>query len=282
MLRGAPIRRAAALMHAVLRRFLADRCLPGAGALSYATIVSLVPLIAIAFAIFAAFPIFGPLRERLLGLVMANFAPEIGAESAIILTGFADNAASTTTVGVIALVVSAFLVLATVEEHLHHIFRVRTPRSWAQRVLVYWTVLTLGPLALGALLTIYGDINQFANWLALGGNDAGPAARLWTERAHGVVAFGLETGAFALLYRLIPHRKVPWRPCLSGALCAALVLAALNLGFAIYIAHIASYNAIYGALAGIPILLLWMYIFWGAVLLGAELAAHLADGGGGP
>jgi len=275
---GNSISRALAITRAVLARFLADRCLPGAGALSYATIVSLVPLIAIAFAIFAAFPIFGPLRERLLGLMMANFAPEIGAESATILTGLADNAVSTTAVGVIALVVSAILVLAAVEEHLQHIFRVRTPRGWTQRVQAYWTVLTLGPLALGAILTIYGDLSMLPSWLGVESTDATPDARVWSDRVHALISFGLEASAFAWLYRLIPNRDVAWRPCIMGALLAALMLAVLNVGFAIYIAHIASYNAVYGALAGIPILLLWMYIFWGAVLLGAELAAYLADG----
>ena len=278
MIWGNTVRRAAAFARVVLARFIADRCLPGAGALSYATIVSLVPLIAIAFAIFAAFPIFGPLRQRLLGLMMANFAPEIGAESATILTGLADNAASTTAVGVVALVVSAILVLATVEEHLQHIFRVTTPRGWTQRVLAYWTVLTLGPLALGAVLTISGDIGALPGWLGLDGQAVEQVARVWSDRAHALLSFALEAGAFALLYRLIPNRDVPWRPCIVGALFAALMLEVLNFGFAIYIAHVASYNAVYGALAGIPILLLWMYIFWGAVLLGAEFAACLADG----
>ena len=143
----------------VIARFIDDRCLTGASALSYATIVSLVPLIAIAFGIFSAFPIFGPLRARLMGLALDNFAPEIGAESATMLTGFADHAASATMVGVIGLVVTAILLLATIEEHLHYIFRIATPRSWGQRIVAYWTVLTLGPVVLGAMLTVSGDID---------------------------------------------------------------------------------------------------------------------------
>jgi membrane protein len=272
------MRRIAAFAQRVLVRFIDDRCLPGAGALSYATIVSLVPLIAIAFAVFSGFPIFAPLRARLLGSVMANFAPEIGAESAAMLTSFADNAASTTAVGVLALVVSAVLVLATIEEHLHHIFRVTTPRSWGMRILAYWTVLTLGPLALGAVLTMSGDINGLIVRLGFDGPAVIQSARDWSGRFQWLLTFMMTTATFTLLYRLIPNRKVAWRPSLYGGLLAAAILELLNIGFSIYLAGIASYNAVYGALAGIPILLLWMYIFWGSVLLGAEFAACLAEG----
>ena len=266
------------LCRVVLSRFIDDRCLPGAGALSYATIVSLVPLIAIAFAVFSGFPIFAPLRARLLGSVMANFAPEIGAESAAMLTSIADNAASTTAVGVVALVVSAILVLATIEEHLHHIFRVTTPRSWGMRILAYWTVLTLGPLALGAVLTVSGDINGLIVRLGFDGPAVVQSARDWSGRLQWLLTFLLTTATFTLLYRFIPNRAVAWRPSLYGGLLAACMLELLNAGFGIYLNSIASYNAVYGALAGIPILLLWMYIFWGSVLLGAEFAACLADG----
>ncbi len=276
------LRSIAAFAQRVLVRFIDDRCLPGAGALSYATIVSLVPLIAIAFAVFSGFPIFAPLRARLLGSVMANFAPEIGAESATMLTSFADNAASTTAVGVVALVVSAILVLATIEEHLHHIFRVTTPRSWGMRVLAYWTVLTLGPLALGAVLTVSGDINSLIVRLGFDGRAVAQSARDWSDRLQWLLTFLLTTGSFTLLYRLIPNRVVPWRPSFYSGLLAAGMLQLLNAGFGIYLSGIASYNAVYGALAGIPILLLWMYIFWGSVLLGAEFAACLADGEASP
>lgn len=270
--------RAAAFAERVLVRFIDDRCLPGAGALSYATIVSLVPLIAIAFAVFSGFPIFASLRARLLGSVMANFAPEIGAESATMLTSFANNAASTTAVGVVALVVSAILVLATIEEHLHHIFRVATPRSWGMRILAYWTILTLGPLALGALLTVSGDINALLERVGFDGPAVVQSARDWSDRFQWLLTFLMTAAAFTLLYRLIPNRAVSWLPCLYGGLLAAGMLELLNFGFGIYLSGMASYNAVYGALAGIPILLLWMYIFWGSVLLGAEFAACLADG----
>ncbi len=262
----------------VIARFIDDRCLTGASALSYATIVSLVPLIAIAFGIFSAFPIFGPLRARLMGLALDNFAPEIGAESATMLTGFADHAASATMVGVIGLVVTAILLLATIEEHLHNIFRIATPRSWGQRIVAYWTVLTLGPVVLGAMLTVSGDIDALLRRIGVDGSTVEQAARAWSDRLQIVVSFGVAVAAFALLYRLIPNRAVPWRAAGLGGLLTAGLLEVLKFAFAIYIGQVATYNSVYGALAGVPIALLWMYIFWGSVLLGAEFAACLADG----
>ncbi len=240
--------------------------------------MSLVPLIAIAFGIFSAFPIFGPLRARLMGLALDNFAPEIGAESATMLTGFADHAASATMVGVIGLVVTAILLLATIEEHLHNIFRIATPRSWGQRIVAYWTVLTLGPVVLGAMLTVSGDIDALLRRIGVDGSTVEQAARAWSDRLQIVVSFGVAVAAFALLYRLIPNRAVPWRAAGLGGLLTAGLLEVLKFAFAIYIGQVATYNSVYGALAGVPIALLWMYIFWGSVLLGAEFAACLADG----
>ena len=259
----------------VLARFIADRCLPGAGALSYATIVSLVPLVAIALGIFSAFPIFAGLRSRLLGLVLENFAPEVGAESAAIITGLADHAAATTAVGVIGLVVSAIVLLATVEEHLGHIFGATTQRLWGQRILAYWTVLTLGPLLLGAGLTVTGDVDALVRRLSAVEATVDTAARVWLDWMHWLLPFASAAAAFALLYRAIPNRTVAWRACAIGAGVAAALLELLKFGFGLYISNVAGYSAIYGALAGIPILLLWMYIFWGVVLLGAEIASSL-------
>jgi membrane protein len=141
---------AAAFTVYVVRRFIADGCLMGAGALSYTTLVSLVPLIAIALAIFAAFPIFGDARDKLLELLFKYFVPDVGDEAMWWFKYFASSAAQTTALGVVALAVTAILLLATIEDQLHIIWRSTSPRPWVQRVLVYWTLLTLGPLLLAA------------------------------------------------------------------------------------------------------------------------------------
>ena len=264
-------------LRTVLARFIADRCLPGAGALSYTTIVSLVPLIAIGLSVFSAFPIFGPLRAKVLDLIAGNLAPEIGQESVAVLTGIADHAASTTVIGVLALAVTAIMLLATIEEALQHIFRDTTPRGWGHRVVAYWTVLTLGPVALGALLSVTGDIGVLLERLEASGYRVEATTRAWTSHLSFLLPILLETASLILLFRLIPNRKMPWLACAAGALVAAIGLGVLNLAFGFYIDKFATYNAIYGALAGVPVLLLWMYIFWAAVLFGAEVTACVTE-----
>jgi membrane protein len=266
--------RAYALSHTVLRRFIADRCLIGASALSYTTIVSMVPLTAIVLVVFSGFSQYGGARDRLLQIMIEDFAPNMGREAGVWFTSVAAHAAQGTAIGVIALVVTSILLLATVEEHLHFIFRVTVPRRWGQRVLAYWAVLTLGPILLGAALSVTGSIDHTILSLGLFPSGAGKA-RGWADWASHLVAPALGLLALTLLYRLIPNRAVPWRACLVGGAVAEILLEILKLAFGIYVAQIASYSAIYGALAGIPIALLWMYIFWAAVLLGAETTACL-------
>eukprot|EP01037_Dinobryon_pediforme_P005960 gene5960-6032_t len=261
----------------VLRRFIDDRCLIGASALSYTAIVSMVPLTAIVLVVFSGFSQFGGARDRLLGLILENFAPNIGDGAVKWFTSVAGNAAQTTAIGVIALIVTAILLLATVEEHLHFIFRVQRPRSWGQRVLAYWTVLTLGPILIGVLLSVSGTIDGAISTLGLHPAAHSRTAKAWSDGLGHLVSPALEITAFTLLYRLIPNRHVLWRACLIGGGLAALLLEILKLGFGIYIDHMSSYSTIYGALAGVPIALLWMYIFWAVVLLGAEAAVCIAD-----
>lgn len=261
----------------VCARYVEDRCLPGAGALSYTTIVSLVPLIAIGLSVFSAFPNFGPLRSKVLDLIVVNLAPEVGRESVAVLTDIADHAASTTVVGVLALAVTAVMLLATIEEALQHIFRDATPRGWGHRVVAYWTVLTLGPVALGGVLSVTGDIGAVLQRLESDGYSVEVTARAWTSHLGFLVPILLATVSLVLLFRLIPNRRMPWRACAAGALVAAIALGILNFGFSIYIDKFATYSAIYGALAGVPVLLLWMYIFWAAVLFGAEVTACVTE-----
>ncbi len=271
------LRRVVVFVEHVLQRFIDDRCLMGASALSYTTIVSMVPLTAIVLVVFSGFAPFSGARERLLGLMLRNFAPDVGDSAVAWFTSVAGNAAQTTAIGVLALVVTAILLLATVEEHLHFIFRVHRQRSWGQRVLAYWTVLTLGPILLGVALSVSGSIDAAVLALGLQPITIGTTAQAWSDGLAHLVSPTMEWLAFMLLYRLIPNRRVPWRACMVGAVVAACLLEVLKLGFSVYIARMSSYSAVYGALAGIPIALLWMYIFWAVVLLGAETAAGLIE-----
>jgi membrane protein len=265
----------AAFTRYTTRRFIADGCLTGAGALSYTTLISLVPLTAIVIAIYSGFPIFSAARDRFLALLLDTFAPTVGEEAAWWFQYFASIAAQTTAVGVVALIFTAILLLGTIEDQLHAIWRVRVTRPWLQRVLIYWTVLTLGPLLLGMSLSLSGYLEAAARTI---GFDAALIERtlaLGFERVARLMPFLLETFACTLVYALIPNCTVRWREAVLGGLVAAILIELLKLGFGIYIARLSSYRTVYGAVAAIPIFLLWMYISWAAVLFGAVLAAAL-------
>jgi membrane protein len=256
-----------------IRRFVGDGCLTGAGALSYTTIVALVPLTAIALGVLSAFPGFAGTRDQLLTAIFRTFVPEIGSEVEWWFRYFAGNAARATTIGIAALAVTAVLLLGTVEDQLHRIWRVTTPRPWGQRILAYWAILTLGPVLLGVSFSLPTYIDLVARHTGIGLDAAGLSRSHDFQRLLQLLPFVFETTAFTLLYELIPNCSVRWREAFLGALVAAVLVELLKIAFALYIGHFASYRMVYGAVAVIPIFLLWTYVVWGAVLFGAVVAA---------
>ncbi len=265
--------RPAAFTRHCMTRFVEDRCLVAASALSYSTIVSLIPLTAIVLAIFSAFSVFSGARDRFLAVILANFAPSIGETAAGWFQSLATNAAKTTAIGTAALVVTSILLLATIEDHLQIIWRVSQARAWYQRVLAYWVVLTLGPVLLGVAFSLPGYLEMLAQGAGAGAVIVEHATAAWLATFALFVSFALEAFTFTLLYSLIPNCRVRWREAVAGAVLAAVVMEILKTAFAIFVARFSSYGTVYGALAGIPIFLLWMYIFWAVVLFGAEVAA---------
>lgn len=255
-------------------QFMEDRCWVGASALSYTTLVSLVPLTALALVMFSGFSVFGGLREELLRIVLDNFAPNVGDQAVEWFTFVATNAGQSTAFGIVSLVVTAVLLLVTIEDQLHLIFRVTLPRGWIQRILIYWTILTLGPVLAGVGLSVTGTLDGLFNSFSPG-NEITERVRGWGRMGAWIFPLLIETGMIAALYTLVPNRAVRWRDSLTGALLAAALLQILKAGFVIFVSQISSYNRVYGALAGIPIFLLWMYIFWLVLLMGAEITASL-------
>ena len=255
--------------------FFAHNSLIGASALSYSTILSFLPLTAIVLVIFSSVPALGDMKDRFLSALLANFAPAIG-DSAIQWFEFAaSNAAKTTIIGVIAFIVTSIMLLATIEDQLDGIWEVERPRTWGQRITAYWLVLTVGPLLLGGALSISSYVEHFVSETGPHGT-AHPGVQAWYATVSIFIPAVLEFVSLAFLYCVIPNTHVRWREGIAGAAAAALALEGLKWVFGIYIEDISSYNLIYGATAGIPIFLLWMYVFWLVVLLGAELAAALS------
>lgn len=258
-----------------LHRFNHDGCFAAAGALSYTTLVSLVPLGVVGLGVLSAFPIFASTRDELLRFVFRNFVPQISEQAARWFQLLAGSAMQATAIGMIGIAGTGVLLMVTVEDRLNALWRVMTPRPWVQRVLAYWTLITLGPLMMGMSLTL-------STWLDTAARHAGinPAMLVqltsgWWHFVARIVPFALELIACTLLYCLIPNCAVRWRDGLLGATVAALAIELLKIGFAIYISSTSFYQTVYGALAAIPIFLLWMYVSWNAVLLGAVVAANL-------
>ena len=256
--------------------FFNHHCLIGASALSYSTILSFLPLTAIVLVIFSNFPIFADAKSHFLSLLVNSFAPQVGDNATQWFQYAANNAAKTTAIGAIAFVITSIMLLATIEERLDAIWNVKTQRTWGQRIAAYWLFLTLGPLLLGGGLSLSDYIDHFATVKGPEGVIAHETIQEWVARLSNIIPFFLDFVSLAFLYCAIPNCRVRWRDGIAGALFGALAIEVLKWAFAFYVSQISSYNLIYGAVAGIPIFLLWMYIFWLVVLLGAELAAALA------
>jgi len=255
----------------VLARFRDDGAFNMASSLSYTTLLSLVPLLAIGLAVLAAFPVFDGMRDTLQATIFRYVVPDVGEQVQHYVAAFVRNAGKLTAAGVAGLTVSAIMVLVTIESSLNQIFRVVTPRSPISRLAVYWTALTLGPLLIGIAFSLWA-------WLAAAGDFAAHAGLSGLLRTSTAVApVLLMAAAFTLLFRLVPNRRVPVRDAVIGGVAAALAFALLRSVFGLYVANARTYQSIYGAVATVPIFLFWMYLSWMVVLFGAELAAALPE-----
>jgi membrane protein len=261
--------RAASFARFLWRRFLDDRLFESAGALSFTTTFALVPLSMVAFGVMSGFPVFSAWREQLSDYVFSNFVPSSARAIETYLLQFSANTGQLTTVGVIALVVSLLVTLVGIEATFNRIWRVPTARPRLGRFLVYWTVLSLGGLVAAASLALS------ARFFALGIFRSASGQWLQGTMLQLAPPF-IELLAIALIYRVVPHRTVRWRHALAGALVAVLLLEGVKQLIGLYLGSFGAYQKIYGPLAFVPIFLLWVYLGWGAILLGASFGSALS------
>lgn len=251
-------------------RFLDDRCFETAGALSYTTLFALVPLSMVVFGILAAFPVFDAWTAQLTHFIFSNFVPSSARVVEDYLRGFAESARSLTAPGVVALLVSLLLTMWSIESTFNRVWRVPSPRPRLVRFLVYWTLLTLGSLlAVGSL----GITSYLFSLPALRGVEALD----WSQRLLALLPNVVELSVFTLAYWLIPHRSVPFRFALAGGVFATILFELAKRGFAAYLLGVPTYQQLYGALAVAPIFMIWLYLSWTVVLLGASFAASLSS-----
>ena len=253
-----------------MQRRLSEEQVPQvAGSLTFTTVLAVVPVMTIAFAIFTTFPLFNTFRDALEAYFVQSLMPR-GVTNTILdnLSLFAAKANRLSAVGAVTLVLTAIMMFAIVDRSLNRIWRVKTPRSFTQSLIVYWAIMTLGPLLIGASLSLTTLVSPVASSLA--------QQLPWMGTVAAIsVSLLLMTMFFGLLYLIVPNRLVDWRDALIGGLVAAIAFEMTNRGFAFFITKFPSYRVIYGALAAVPIFLVWVYLFWLITLLGAVLAVAL-------
>jgi membrane protein len=249
--------------------FRQDRSFESAGALSYTTLLALVPLTTVVIGVISAFPVFDAGVEQLQDFIFENFVPAAGDVVQDYVDQFVQRSAGLTGAGSLFLVLTAILLMGTIEKSLNRIWRVDRPRSPASRLVVYWAVLTLGPLLMGASV---GMTSYLATLQAL----APEFVRGWLQGALLALApFVVALMAFTLLFTVVPNRRVKFRHALAGAAFSAVAFEASKRGFVFYLSNFPTYERLYGALATIPIFLVWIYVTWVVILLGASVSASL-------
>lgn len=253
----------------IARRFNDDQCFEAAGALSYTTVFALVPLLTVALSIFASFQEFDRFSEAITSFVFRHFVPTSGDEIEAFIRQFVAKASHLTVFGTLALVVSSLLLMTSIEHSFNRIWRVVTPRRALARFVVFWTTLTLGPLLVGAGLVTSSAL-MASPYLV----DFSAAYQL-EAMALLAMPFLITFAAATLAYLIIPNGRVRLRHALLGGLFTATAFELAKMGFTQFVSHFASYREIYGAVAIIPLFLLWIYVSWVVVLLGASLTAAL-------
>ena len=251
------------------RRFRDDKCFETAGALSYTTLFAVVPMLAAVVAVVSVIPAFAGLRDSVTRFIFRSFVPAAGETVQGYLLEFAGNASRLTAVGVLVLLASALMMMASIEDRFNRIWRVPAPRKGSARFMLYWVALTLGPLLFVAGVAASSWVYAQPLWRGVAGHGFA-GFRLWA-----LAPFLISWMALALLYQLVPNCRVRWRDAIVGGLIAAVLFELARKGFVLYVSHFGNYREIYGALAAVPIFLIWIYLSWVIVLLCAILTSAL-------
>lgn len=237
--------------------------------LSYTSLIAIVPLFVIGLAIFSAFPGFTTIKEQFQEFILKNFVPDIGQEISQYFVSFLNASAQITTIGVVGLAVTSIMLLSTIENSLNFIFKVYKPRNIKTKITLYWTVITLGPILLGAAFSLRSYLFTLQNLMP-------------EEISNSMYISQMLPGLMTMLvlvmvYVLVPNKKVKITNAFVGAFIAVLLFWVLRKSFGILVIENATYKTLYGALAALPVFLIWMYLAWSVVIFGAVVTASLEE-----
>ena len=265
----------ARILYIVVDGFRTERIRLRAAALTYMTLLSLVPALAVFFSLFTAF---GGLREiqgRLKLFVVDVLAVTEREQVLAYLDQFVSqvHAGSLGTIGVVVLFFTVISTLANIETAFNDIWGVTKGRSWIERFQVYWPLVTIAPVLLGVSLSVTASFQASDAFKAL-------AATVpivgWIARLVPVV---LTCVSFTLLYHFMPNTRVPIASAALGGLVAGLLWSVAQQLYAVYAANAISYSAIYGSLGVVPLFIIWLYVSWTVALLGATLTFAVQSAG---
>lgn len=254
----------------LLKRISDDGLTMLAGHLTYVSLLSLVPLLTVAFSLFSVFPMFTDISIQLKNFIFSNFMPTASNIIQNYLEEFMANSNKMTALGIAGLIVTALLLMSSIDSVLNTIWRSKNKRSIIFSFAVYWMLLTLGPLLVGASMTISSYLLSL-QWLT----DTG-VSNLFDDSLR-IFPLILSWLSFWLLYSVVPTVNVPARDALIGALVAGLLFELGKKAFVLYVTMFPSYQLIYGVLAVLPFLFIWVYWSWCIVLLGAEISVTLGE-----
>jgi membrane protein len=255
--------------HTLRERFREDRLGLTASSLTFTTTIALVPLVTVLLAVFTAFPMFAKFQGVLQQWLIQSLIPDNIARQVLgYLTQFAGKASKLGGVGFAVLLITAQALILTIDRTLNTIWRVRKPRPLGQRVLVYWAVMTLGPILLALSLSLTSYALSASKGLV--GGLPGGVGLLLDSLQFVLLALGL-----AALYRYVPNTRVRWAHAWAGGLFVSVGFEAAKKLLVIYLGNVPTYSVLYGAFATLPIMLIWIYVGWVIVLLGAVIAAYL-------
>ena len=254
----------------VVRRWFEDRCPQVAGSLTYTTLLALVPVFAVVVAVLSSAPFFAPVMAQVKVFLLANLAPEIARRIiTVYMEDFSANALRLTWAGTVAVLFLSVMLMLGIDRSINAIWRVRRSRPYWLLVLGYVALLVAGPLLIGLSVTA----TTYVVSLSFG---AVPLAGAWHPILYRVIPGSLSALAFFLVYVIVPHRRVPWRHALVGSVVAAVLFEAAKELFGVYVHYARTYSLVYGAFAALPLFLVWIYVSWLVILLGAEITASAA------
>ena len=250
------------------QRFNQNKLTQAAGYLTYSTMLAIVPLIMVVFSIFSAFPVFNEVTGALKAFIFTNFAPSASDMVGQYIDEFVNNSKKMSAVGIISLIVVALMLINSIDRTLNSIWHDTETRPIFTSFAIYWLILTLGPLLVGVSIAASTYVKAMFE---------SAASFSFGLKLLSFVPFLSTWFIFTMIYMVVPNKKVSIKHSAAGALIAAVFFTLGKQAFTWYIVTFPSYQLIYGAMATLPIMLLWIQLSWTVVLLGAQLAAVLAE-----